>query len=228
MNPIGHDTFNQVTRLLPDPKAFIVWIPAVNPKYMLDGESGPASAHEDLFQGGQVYIAGDFETHPETLKLGNDLAELAGAYPINIEPDELAGILALDHDLPLLISALVTGLVTSEPGWNEARKLAGFDFARISSLLEIPENQALPEAQMIANRNNLQRLINKLMVRLSDVRDELDDPDSKIIGEVMHNAILARQIWQKQRETMSWFEQFQGKPEKPGTIVNRLLGKRQK
>jgi prephenate dehydrogenase len=175
-----------------------------------------------------VYVAGDFETHPEILKLGNDLAELAGAYPINIEPDELAGILALDHDLPLLISALVTGLVTSEPGWNEARKLAGFNFARLSSLLELPENQAMPEAQMIANRKNLQRLINKLMERLSDIRDELDDPDSRILGEVIHNAILARQIWQKQRETMSWFEQVQGKPEKPGNMVDRLLGKRQK
>ncbi len=228
MNLIGHETFNQVARLLPDPKAFIAWIPATNPKYMMDGKSGPASAQEDFFHGGHVYIAGDFETHPEILKLGNDLAELAGAYPINIEPDELAGILALDHDLPLLISALVTGLVTSEPGWNEARKLAGFDFARISSLLELPENQALPETQIIANRNNLQRLIHKLVVRLSDIHDELDDPDSKVLGEVMRNAILARQIWQKQRETMSWFEQFQGKPENPGNMVDRLLGKRKK
>jgi prephenate dehydrogenase len=228
MNSIGHETFDQIARLLPDPKAFIAWIPAANPKYILDGESGPASAQEDFFHGGHVYVAGDFETHPEILKLGNDLAELAGAHPINIEPDELAGILALDHDLPLLISALVTGLVTSEPGWNEARKLAGFDFARLSSLLELPENQALPEAQMIANRKNLQRLISKLMERLSDIRAELDDPNSKVLGEVMRNAILARQIWQKQRETMSWFEQFQGKPEKPGSVVDRLLGKRQK
>jgi prephenate dehydrogenase len=226
INPIGHDTFSQVARLLPDPRAIIAWIPAVNPKYIMDGESGPGSAQEDFFHGGHVYIAGDFQTHPETLKLGNDLAALAGAYPINIEPEELAGILALDHDLPLLISALVTSLVTSEPGWNEARKLAGFDFARLSSLLELPENQALPETQMVANRRNLQRLISKMMERLSDIRDELDDPDSKQIGDVLRNAIMARQIWQKQRETMSWFEQFQGKQEKPGNIIDRLIGKR--
>jgi prephenate dehydrogenase len=216
MNPIGHDTFNQVVRLLPDPKAFIAWVPAINPKYIQDGESGPGSAREDLFHGSHVYVAGDFQTHPEALKLGNDLAELASSYPINIEPEELAGILALDHDLPLLVSAITTSLITSEPGWNEARKLAGFDFARFSSLLELPENQALPETQMIANRMNLQRLLNKLIEQLSDIHGELDDPESKVIGQTLRNAIMARQIWQKQRESMSWFEQIQGKPEKPG------------
>jgi prephenate dehydrogenase len=225
MNFIGHETFNQVVKHLPDPKAFIVWIPAINPKYMSDGLSSPENAQVDYFHGGHVYVAGDYETHPEALKLGNDLAKLAGSYPINIEPEELAGIVAITHDLPLLISALVTNLVANEPGWNEARKLAGVDFARLSSLLEIPENQLFPERQMISNRNNLQRLINKAMEQLSDIRDTLEDPDPKVLGEMMHNSIIARQIWQKQRETMSWFEQIQGKLEKPGNIVDRLLGK---
>jgi prephenate dehydrogenase len=228
MNPIGHDTFSQVAKLLPDPRAFIAWVPAVNPIYLLEGTSDPGSAQVDLFNNSHIYIAGDFNTHPEAIKLGSDLAILANAKPINIEPDELAGILALVHDLPLLVSALVTGLITSESGWNEARKLAGTDFARFSSLLESPDYQILPGVQIIANRRNVQRLLTETIEQLSNLRSELDNPDSQVPGQVIRNAAMARHFWQKQRETMSWIEQIQGKLESPSSLTDRLLGKRKK
>jgi prephenate dehydrogenase len=228
LNPIGSDTFNQVSKVLPDPNSFIAWFAALNPKTMMDLESGPRNAQEDLFQGSHVYIAGDFNTHPEALKLGNDLAVLAGALPLNTEPEELAGILALGIDLPLLVSAVTTRLLTSEPGWNEARKLAGLNFNQLSSPLDLPDNQATPDSRMRANRKNLQRLLSLLIDHLSQIHTELDDDESKELAQVVNNAVLARQIWYKQRTTMSWLEQDQVKPQAIPGFSERLLGKRRK
>jgi prephenate dehydrogenase len=228
LNPIGQDTFNQIRKVLPDPTRFIAWFAALNPKYMADVESGPGSAQEDLFHNSHVYIAGDTDTHPEALKLGNDLAVLAGAKPLNTEPEELAGILALGVDLPLLISAVTTRLVTSEPGWNEARKLAGFNFDHISRLLESTENQAMPESRIHVNRKNIQRLLSLMIEQLTDIYTALDEESPKEAGQVIHNAALARQIWQKQRTSMSWLEQDQVRSEPLPTMGERLFGKRRK
>jgi prephenate dehydrogenase len=228
MNPIGHDTFSQVSEVLPDPKAFIAWVPALNPKYLAEGDSGPESAREDLFQHSHVYIAGDFQTHPEALKLGNDLAKLAGSLPLNIEPQELAGILALSHDFPSLVAAVATRLTTSESGWNEARKLAGFEFNQLSGILSALENQIAPEARFFANRHNLQRLLALMIEELQIIHACLDEDQAADFTDAINNAILARQLWQKQRTTMSWFEYGQIKPEAPQSMTERLLGKRRK
>ena len=228
LNPIGQDTFNQVSRVLPDPTRFIAWSAALNPKYMADVEFGPGSAQEDLFHNSHVYIAGNSDAHPEALKLGSDLAVLAGAKPLNTEPEELAGILALAVDLPLLISAVTTRLVTSEPGWNEARKLAGFNFNNISALLDSTENQTMPESRIHVNRKNIQRLLSLIIEHLSDIYTSLDEDNPKELGQVIHNSALARQIWQKQRTSMSWLEQNQVRKEPLPTMGERLFGKRPK
>jgi prephenate dehydrogenase len=228
LNPIGQDTFSQVAEVLPDPTRFIAWFAALNPKYVVGIESSPGDAQEDLFHNSHVYIAGDINAHPEALKLGSDLAVLAGAKPLNTEPEELAGILALGVDLPLLVSAVTTGLVTSEPGWNEARKLAGFNFDHFSRLLGSAENQSTPESRIHANRKNIRRLISLMIEQLSEISTSLDDDNPKELGLVIHNAALARQIWQKQRATMSWLEQDQVRSEPLPTMSERLFGKRRK
>jgi prephenate dehydrogenase len=226
LNPIGQDTIRQVSKVLPDSTRFIAWFAALNPKYIMDVESGPGGAQEDLFHNSHVYIAGDINAHPEALKLGNDLAVLAGAKPLNTEPEELSGILALGVDLPLLISAVTTGLVTSEPGWNEARKLAGFNFDHISRLLESTENQVTPESRIHINRKNIQRLLSLMIEQLSEIYTSLDEDSPKELGRVIHNAALARQIWQKQRATMSWLDQDRIRSEPLPSMGERLFGKR--
>ncbi|MGA9397668.1 MAG: prephenate dehydrogenase/arogenate dehydrogenase family protein, partial [Anaerolineaceae bacterium] len=174
ITPIGHDTFAQLSQALPDPDAFIAWVPALNPKYMLEQDLGPASAHEDLFLNSHVYIAGEINTRPVVLKAGGDLAILAGALPLYTEPDELAGLLALSQDFPRMIATVITRLTTSEPGWNEARKLGGYDFDSISAPLTSFENQGAPEIPLYANRKNLQRLIMMMIQELQQIHATLD------------------------------------------------------
>ncbi len=228
LNPIGQETFALVSEVLPDPTRFIAWVAALNPKYMADAGTSPRNAQEDLFQSSHVYIAGEINAHPEALKLGTELAILAGAKPLNTDPEELAGIIALGIDLPLLISAVTTLLVTNEPGWNEARKLAGYNFEHLSSLLESTDNQATPESRIHVNRKNIQRLINLMIDQLVEIHASLDDENPKELGQVIHNAALARQIWQKQRTAMSWLEQDGVRSEPLPTMSERLLGKRPK
>jgi prephenate dehydrogenase len=227
-NPIGHDTFMQVSQVLPDPNAFIAWVPAFNPKYMLEQDAGPASAQEDLFLNSHVYIAGNTNTRPVALNAGGDLAILARALPLFIEPDELAGILALSHDFPRLMATVITRLTTSEPGWNEARKLAGYDFDSLSAPLTSFEDQGTPEIHLHANRKNLQRLIVLMIQELQQIHEYLDDDMHQELGKLVKNTILARQIWTKQRMDMSWLEKQPVNPDEPHSITELMFGKRRK
>ncbi|MBN2258520.1 MAG: prephenate dehydrogenase/arogenate dehydrogenase family protein [Anaerolineaceae bacterium] len=228
INPIGQDTFSRMTELLPDPKAFIAWVPAINPKYLSDMDFSPVNAQEDLFQNSHIYIAGDINTHPEAIKLGNDLAILVGAKPLNIEPLELAGILALSHDFTSLIAAVAIQLVTSEPGWNEARKIAGFEFDHLSGILAAIQTRSIPEAQISDNRSNIQRMLEIYIQALQQIHSSLEEGEWSEITNVVNNAILAGQIWHKQRTTMSWSENQEMNPLLTQNLPKRLFNKRGK
>lgn len=228
INLIGHDTFDQVSQALPDPNAFITWIPALNPNYIAQQEHGADRAQEDLFIGSHVFISGGFNTRPVALKAGNDLAILAGALPIYSDPTELSGILALSHDFPRLMSAVITRLITSEPGWNEARKLAGYDFQSISDALISFENQHYPGVPLYANRKNLQRLIKMAIDELQEMHAALEIENNLELSTAIKNAIVARQIWQKQRKDMSWLEKSSFNSDAPHSITEMIFGKRGK
>ncbi len=228
LNPIGHDTFAQLSQALPDPNSIIAWVPALNPKYIQEQDSGPDSAHDDLFLNSHVYIAGEINTRPVVLKAGSDLAILSGALPLFIDPDELAGILALSQDFPRLMSVIVTKLITSESGWIEARKIAGYDFEHLSTLLDSLENQGNPGLPLNMNRKHLQRLIVLMIHELQEVHDSLDIVNNPELGLSIKNTLLARQLWKKQRMEMSWLEKRPIDPDAPHSISEMMFGKHRK
>ncbi len=227
-NPIGHDTFAQLSQALPDPNSFIAWIPTFNPKHSFEQGHGYADAQIDLFLDSHVFIAGDINTRPVALKAGGDLAILAGALPIYTEPDELAGILALSYDFPRLMAVVITKVSTSEPGWNEARKIAGYDFDSLSAPLTSYENQGTPETPLYTNRRNLQRLIEIMIRELQEIHTSLDIENNPELGSAIKNAIVARQVWHKQRMNMSWLEKGPVNPDAPHSLTEMMFGKRRK
>lgn len=227
-NLIGHDTFPQLLQILPDPNAIIAWVPAINPKYMQEVDTGVDSAHEDLFLNSHVYIASDINTRPVALKVGEDLAILGGALPLFIEPDELAGILALSYDFPRLMAAVITKLITSESGWSEARKIAGYDFDNLSAPLTSFEIQSSPENPLYSNRTTLQRLIMIMIQELEQMHSALDLENNKELGASIKNAVISRQVWSKQRMDMSWLEKRPLNPDEPHSISQLFFGKRRK
>ena len=106
--------------------------------------------------------------------------------------------------------------------------LPGLIFDHISMLLDSIDNQVTPESRMSVNRKNIQRLLSLMIEQLSEIYTSLDEDSPEELGQVIHNAALARQIWQKQRTTMSWLEQDQVRSEPLPTMGERLLGKRRK
>jgi hypothetical protein len=195
---------------------------------MQDQDFGPESAHEDLFHNSHVYITGEINTRPAVLSAGSDLAILAGALPLFIDSDELAGISALGQDYPRLMAMTITRLLTSEPGWNEARKIAGFDFDSMSTPLTSFENQGNPEIPLYMNRKHLQRLIVLTIQALRELHDSLDVIDNRELGGTIKNTILARQLWKKQRLEMSWLEKRPIDPNAPHSVTELVFGKRRK
>lgn len=220
---IGHDTFETISTEYADPRAHIAWVPAINPKYLDQDGDDPASACPDLFGNSHVYIAAMPDTNPEAIRLGGDLAVLTGAFPLYIDPDELAGIIALSHDYPRLISMVMTHLLTSDAGWNEARKLAAHDFMVATSAIQSYEPDTEPQISLHANRKNLQRLVAQTIERLQDLQTSLDDEEGQDLNQSIKNALLARQLWIKQRNELSWLEKGPLNPKAPHSITEALF-----
>lgn len=211
--------------ILPDGIYFFGWTLALNPKYLYDPELGIDAAQDDLFENSYICI-NDLPYAPEkVLNLSSELVTRLGAKPLFISAVEADGLIAMGHELPRL-SAIALLLATADsPGWLEARKLAGADFAKATlPVLSIPERTELGQS-LLYNRENLIRLTDDLIGSLARLREYLAEEDVDGLKHDIDQAINHSVLWTEQRKLMSWDSANQPemqKPERPSFFGNVL------
>ncbi len=83
------------------------------------------------------------------------------------DPLEMDGLMSATHLLPQLMSAALLNATIDQPGWREARKVAGRAYAEASAPIAHLANE--PEslgAASILNRENLLRLLDSAIASL--------------------------------------------------------------
>ena len=172
---------------------------------ILNGVGGTPSARADLFDGTTICLAPTLQTAPEAVQLASDFVERIGAKPLFMDPQEHDGIIAGVEYLPQLLAAALMRVSTGAPGWVEAQRLAGRQFAQSTELLSSAE-QMLGTFQ--ANRE-------VLMMRLGQLQQELaswqlwlsqeaagDDPDA--LKRALEASKNARDEWELKAEFKDW------------------------
>ena len=212
--------------LFPAGRYYIGLTPVLNPSYLHASESGIEAARSDLFQGGVMAIVAPQQTESAAIKLAADLTRLVGANPLFADPVEMDGLMSATHLLPQLMAAALLNATIDQPGWREARKVAGRAYAEASAPIAHLANE--PEslgADSILNRENLLRLLDSATVSLEAMRGDIEAGDETALNESLKRARAGREIWWAERQTGSWGDGAAevAIPETPG-VFGRMFG----
>jgi prephenate dehydrogenase len=195
---------NWVAELVPAERHYIGLMPAVNALYLHEAETGIEAAHADLFRNSLIGIVASPSVNSEAIKLAADLVKLIGATPLFADLMELDGLMAKTQILPQLMAAALLDATLDQPGWVEARKLAGKSYTQVTAPILIPTEASSLQAATMLNRVNVVRLLDELVASLQAMRAEIAGEDSVGLSRRLEHARIGREEWWSQRLADRW------------------------
>ncbi|MFC1878405.1 prephenate dehydrogenase [Chloroflexota bacterium] len=224
--PIKEIVETWAAELLPPGRHYVGMTPVLNPAYLHTADFGIVAARADLFHGGLMAIVAPARTESGAIKLVSDLTRLVGATAFFADPVEMDGLMAATHHLPQLMAAALVNATVDQPGWREARKVAGKAYAEATGpLVHLDDTQAL-HASVMMNRDNIVRVLDGTIAALQAIRGDIDSKDGDALGERLLRARRSRLKWWAERDAGEWLSGGQSAvslPENPG-ILGRLFG----
>lgn len=210
----------------PPGRHYVGLMPVINPAYLHEVESGIDAARADLFKNGLIAIVAPAKVDSGAIKLAADLARLVGANPLFADPVEIDGLMSATHLLPQLMAAALLNATIDQPGWREARKVAGRAYAEVSGpIVQLSETESLSSAAIL-NRENILRMLDSSMAALQALRNDIEDRDEAALNARLDRARQGRLNWWVDRQVGDWSREALPKPvlpENPGPL-GRLFG----
>ena len=209
---------------------YIGLIPAVNAAYLHEVETGIDAAHADLFHNSLIAIVAPPTTHSEAIKLAADLVKLLGAAPLFTDLMELDGLMAKTQILPQLMAAALLDATLGQPGWAEARKLAGKSYAQVTAPILIPTDARSLQATALLSHANIIRLLDELVASLQAMRVDIAGDDPAGLNQCLENARHGREEWWNQRLSDRWPDDEAPSVKAPTSaeIFGQLIGLRKR
>jgi prephenate dehydrogenase len=202
--PVKSEVLQLAKELLPPKRYYIGLTPVLNPVYLDTLGSGVESAHADLFKNGMMAILSPQGVPSEAIKLATDFSHLLGAEHLFMDPVELDSMMAATHVLPQLIASALLNTTVDQPGWYEARKLAGRPYAVVTSAAtQFGEANSL-SGQAISTHEHMVRWLDALMENLYILRQLLASKDAEKLLTELARARLGREKWLAERNTANW------------------------
>lgn len=192
--------------LLPAGRHYVGLSPAINPEYLHGTEFGVKAARADLFEQGLVVVNAPMGTPGNVFNLTMELVNLLGAMPLLMDTTEADGVFASTHVLPQLASAALLDMTVDQPGWQEARKLAGRPYAAVTSGTAYHDDALSLAETAVENRENIVRLLNAYITALINLRDEIDDNDREAVLRRLTDAWKGRVRWLDERTAAEWLK----------------------
>jgi prephenate dehydrogenase len=229
-SPAKQAVMNWAAELLPAERFYIGLMPAVNAAYLHAVEGGVEAARPDLFQNSLVGVVAPPRAHSEAIKLAADLVKLIGGTPLFADLMEIDGLMAKTHILPQLVAAALVDATYGQPGWAEARKLAGKSYAEGTAAVLIPTEAKSLQAAALLNQVNVVRLIDELIGSLQAMRNEIAQEDAAALEKRLVYARRSREEWWNQRLINSWPEDEPPPADFPtaSEVFGRLIGMRKR
>jgi prephenate dehydrogenase len=202
--PVKSEVLQWVKEILPHNCHHIGLTPVINPVYLEASDTGVDGAHPDLFTNGLMAIVSSQGVPSDAIKLATDFSHMLGAEHLFMDPVEVDSMMAATHILPQLIGAALLNTTVDQPGWYEARKLAGRHYAfATSSMAQFWEASSL-SSQAISSQEQLVRWIDALMDNLYTLRQQVSAKEAEKLTQELSRARLGREKWISERTTANW------------------------
>ena len=211
--------------LLPQGRFYVGLTPAINPEYLHGTDFGVKAARVDLFERGLMVVNAPPGTPGNVFNLVMEFVNLLGAMPLLMDTTEADGLFSAMHVLPQLAAAALLDTTVDQPGWQEARKLAGRPYATVTAGAAYHDDVLSLGTSALENRENVVRLLNAYISSLIRLRDEIDTSDRAALTDRLEDAWQGRIRWLDERAAAEWLK-GEGQPiDAPsfGDRVNQML-----
>lgn len=228
-SPVKGGVAQWAEELLPgDDRYFVSLTPTINPSYLMETGTGPESAHADMFQNSLMLVTNMPGIDESAITLANNLVEILGATPLFTDVYEADGLLSYSYLLPELVASALVNATTGQPGWREARKIAGNTYALATEPVQHHvEGKAFGQAAVL-NSENTVRVLDLMLAELRQIREEVASRNAEALQARLENAQKARTQWLKERRASDWEPKQQQQVPTSGELIGKLFGIRPK
>ena len=220
-SPVHAGIIALAKKYLPANRHFVSIYPVVSPLYIEEYSTDANIPHADLFDRSEFLVAAEKTTHPEALKLVEDLASLLHAKIYISDPTEADGIHARVELLPRLVSVALILATIEQAGWNDNRRSAGKSFASVASVINQLAGDEHSGIEFILNKENALSAIDQMTTSLHELRQLIDEGDEAELNTLLTKVQRHHSEWLDQRNSGEW-EKYIG--DKPPSTKERLGG----
>jgi prephenate dehydrogenase len=227
--PLKSSMIEWTKATLPAGRFYIGLVPAVTMEAVSVPETGFKAARPDLFKNTVMVVDAPPGTPYEVEQLAMNLARLLDAKPMLADIAESDGLMTSAHLLPQLTSAALLDATIDQPGWAEARKLAGRPFVGVTGGLAYYDDPASLKEAALANRTVVMHALDMMMAALKGMRDDIEKGDEAALKERLGQAFEARERWLNERGAAEWMKEGGDAVELPELgeqILSSLFGNR--
>lgn len=204
VSPVKAGVQKRAAEALPAGRYYLGLTPALNPELLHDFGLGLAAARADLFSRGLFLVTAARGVPEAAVALAMDFVRLLGAEPILADPLEADGLTVTVHLLPQLLSASLLNATIDQPGWADARKVAGRAYAVATAGLAYHDEINSLKNSVFQNRAAVVHALDVTLAALRGLRDDIENENHEGVKMRLESALKGRQRWLGERLAADW------------------------
>jgi prephenate dehydrogenase len=198
--------------------------PALNPAFLQELEIGLTAAKPDLFSKGLFLVTALGGTPEWAVTLAMDFVRLLGSDPLLADPMESDGFMSTVHILPQLVAASLLNATVDQPGWLDARKIAGRPYAVVTSGLAYHDEIDSLKMSVLQNRAGNVYALDVIIAALRGLRDDIENENDEGVAQRLKSALMGRERWIGERLSADWSNMGKTQMTEVPSLSERLLG----
>lgn len=205
--PIKRHVAEWVREYVPKGRYYVGLVPAIAPEAIADTAGGAKGARADLFKRAVMIVDALPGTPPEVEQVAINLVNILGAKALLADPVESDGLMTSAHILPQLAAAALLDASIDQPGWLEARKLAGRPFATVTGGMAYFDDPDSIQLAAMSNPPVTVHALDTMIAALKGMRDAIEAGDEDRLRDRLRESYEARERWLDERGGADWLSE---------------------